>query len=140
LPLHTLNNMNTKTHHLVAIGIAVVVVALLVIIPKSSHQDEAPTYTSALDGTWYTQWVGDEGEITWMQYDILTPNYTVTASHGYLEEGSYVLIKGAIDGSMVIEKTWTNALGKQTYELTIVPNEDFTTISFDGVTLTKIEE
>ncbi len=75
-----------------------------------------------------------------MQYDILTPNYTVTASQGYREEGTYVLVKGAIDGSMVIEKTWSNALGEQTYELTIVPNEDFTTITFDGVTLTKIDK
>ncbi|NQV88803.1 MAG: hypothetical protein HQ488_00580 [Parcubacteria group bacterium] len=131
--------MKTRTHHLLAIGIAVVVVALLVILPRGS-QPNSTTQTSSLDGTWYIQWVGNEGEIVWMQYDILTPNYTVTASHGYLEEGTYVLIKGAIDRSMVIEKTWTNALGEQTYELTIVPNEDFTTITFDGVTLTKIEK
>ncbi len=131
--------MKTRTHHLVAIGIAVIVVALLAILPRGS-QPSSSTQTSGLDGTWYTQWVGDEGEVTWMQYDILTPNYTVTASQGYREEGTYVLVKGAIDGSMVIEKTWTNALGEQTYELTIVPNEDFTSITFDGVTLTKIDK
>lgn len=136
--LHTLNNMQTKTHHLVAVGIAVVVIALLVIIPTNTSQD-AVTSSDGLNGTWYTQWVGDDGETVWMQYEIQAPNYTVTASHEYLEEGTYTLVKQAIDGSMVIEKTWDNLLGTQTYELTIVPNEEFTTISFEGVTLTKIQ-
>ncbi len=136
--LHTLNNMQTKTHHLVAVGIAVVVIALLVIIPTNTSQD-AVTSLDPLNGSWYTQWTGDDGETVWMQYEIEAPNYTVTASHGYLEEGTYTLVKQAVDGSMVIEKTWDNLLGTQTYELTIVPNEAFTTISFDGVTLTKIQ-
>ena len=95
--LHTLNNMQTKTHHLVAVGIAVVVIALLVIIPTNTSQD-AVTSLDPLNGSWYTQWTGDDGETVWMQYEIEAPNYTVTASHGYLEEGTYTLVKQAVDG------------------------------------------
>ena len=136
-----MNNMKTKLHHWIIIALAIVGIALLAFWPPAAGKDLTPSASDdGLTGSWYTEWVGDEGEVVWMQYDIDSPNYVVTASHDYFEEGTYEIVKQALDGSIVIEKTWNTPRGLQTYEFTIIKDDEAQTISFEGVTLKRIDQ
>ncbi len=135
--------MSIRTHHLLTLGIAVVAVALLVLWPNQQTQDQntlSPDSTAEfLAGDWYARWDGDNGEYTWMQYHFEATDYVVTASFDYFETGTYQVVKEALDGSIVIEKTWETERGQSVYELTIMPDRDQQTITFEGVTMTRIE-
>lgn len=120
-----------KTHHLILLIIAVVLIGGWFLWPQTTTQD----LVDELTGTWRGQASAQSEYQWWMEYKFENGLYTLTTDSSYTEEGTYKITERFLDGSILVKKTYANAAKE--YIMTVMTTDDPDTITIEGATLTR---
>ncbi|TAL51212.1 hypothetical protein EPN81_00585 [Patescibacteria group bacterium] len=119
-----------KTHHLILLVLAVLIVGGFFLWPKANVQIP----TDELTGTWRGQASPEAEYQWWMVYVFEDGRYTLTTDSAYAEEGTYEITERFLDGSIIVKKVYAD--GTKEYDMNILTTtDDPNVISIEGAKL-----
>lgn len=124
-----------KTHHWIVLTIAALVVGSMLMWPKLQSKD---IYADELTGTWRAEGSSEAEYLWWMEYVFEDRTYTLTTDSYYSEEGTYTITERFLDGSMMVQKTFSD--GSKKYDMTVVTTDDPDVIQIEGAILKRVSE